>query len=111
MIHNQFTVRLRSIGRTVTSPTYISSEKPTDVKHFHLRIVQNNDGSIAGVIQEKLPQNILVLHNFATGETWPACEVGGFELCEKTRQMLLDKLLKDHFNLQRNLKNESWQVS
>ena len=83
-------------GRAVISPTYISSEEPVDVKHFHLRIVKNNDGSIAGVIEEKLPQKILVLHNFATGQTWPRCEVGGPESCERTGKMLVDELQKDH---------------
>ena len=88
--------RVEVNGRTLVPDTYISSIDPEAVKHIALRLVSNKSGSIVGVVEEKLPQKIWVLHNFSNGETWPRCESGGHEGCEKRGEALLDELQRDH---------------
>src|SRR5437016_5353619 len=58
-------------GRVVVPRTYISSEEPEFVNNLRLRVIANKDHSIIGVVEEKLPQKVWLLHNFSSGETWP----------------------------------------
>jgi hypothetical protein len=74
----------------------MSSIDPEDVAKSHLKLVTSKAGSIVAVIEEKLPQKIWVLHNFATGETWPGCQSGSHEQCEDRARTLLEQLQKDH---------------
>jgi hypothetical protein len=83
-------------NQTVVPLTYISSIDPNDVKRLHLRLVSNKDRSVVGVVDEKHPELIWLLHNFSTGETWPRCQSGGFDRCEQRGQALLKDLQKDH---------------
>lgn len=83
-------------GRTVVPPTYISSEDPEDVKRFRLRLVSNKARTVYGVVDEKLPQKIFILHNFATGATWPRWEGGPYEQAEQKAEENLRELQKDH---------------
>jgi hypothetical protein len=66
----------------VVSTSYISS-LDTPVKSLSFKLVTDKSGSLVGVVEEKLPQKIWLLHNFATGETYPRCDSGGTEACEK----------------------------
>lgn len=63
-------------GQVVIPDSYISSIDPDVVAKSHLRLVANKAGSIVGVVDEKVPQKIWLLHNFATGETWPPVSIG-----------------------------------
>lgn len=81
---------------TVVPRTYMSSIDPDDVKHLHLRLVSNKDRSVIGVVEDRLPQKVWLLHNFSTGETWPRCQSGGMEQCERRGEALLKVLQTDH---------------
>lgn len=89
--------RVEVNGQIVVPDTYISSEEPDLVKRLRLKLVTDKSGSLVGVFEEKLPQKIWLLHNFATGETYPRCDTGGgVEECEKRGEALLNQLQKDH---------------
>jgi hypothetical protein len=81
---------------SVVQRTYLSSIDPKDVKSLQLKLVSNKDRSLIGVVDEKLPQKIWLLHNFSTGETWPRCESDSFGQCEQRGQTLLRQLQKVH---------------
>jgi hypothetical protein len=87
---------VRAEGRVVVPRTYISSIEPDDTKRLRLKLVWNKAGSVCGVVDERLPQKLWVLHNFKTGETWPRCESGGLERCEQGGEALLHELQKDY---------------
>lgn len=86
--------RVEVNGQEIVPDTYISSEDPKS--KFVLKLVSNKDGSLIGVVEERVPQKIWLLHNFATGETWPRCDSGGIEACEQRGDKLLNELQKDH---------------
>ena len=94
--HQAFYYKVEVNGQEVVPNTYISSEDPESVKQLKLKLVSDKSGSLVGVIEEKLPQKIWLLHNFATGETYPRCDSGGVDECEKRGEALLNNLQKDH---------------
>jgi hypothetical protein len=83
-------------GRVVVPRTYISSEEPEYIANLRLRLVTNKDRSLIGVVEERLPQKVWLLHNFSTGETWPRCQSGTMEQCEQRGEALRRVLQKDH---------------
>jgi hypothetical protein len=83
-------------GRTVVPRTYILSEEPDRVKNLRFNLVKAQDGKLVGVTEEKFPQKVWAMYNTVTGETWPRCESGGVEACERRGKLLLNQLQKDH---------------
>jgi hypothetical protein len=91
--------RVEVDGRVTIPDSYASGIDPQALTKAHLKLVSNNSHSIVGVVDEQLPQKIWLLHNFATGETWPRCQSDTFEKCEQRGQALLAELQKDHHDV------------
>lgn len=81
--------------QTVVYTTYLSSEEPEDIERFKLKALSNEDGTVYGVVEEKLPQKVWLLYS-VNGDTWPRCETGGYDFCEKRGDALLRELQKAH---------------
>lgn len=88
--------RVEVNGQVVVPDTYISSVNPGEAAGLRFKLLKSNNGAVIGIIEETVPQNIWVLHNFVTGETWPRCDGGGLENCRKRAEGLLRELQKDH---------------
>ena len=82
-------------SKTVIPTTYLSSVEPEAMRHFRLKAVSNEDGTVYGVVEQELPQKVWLLYS-VNGDTWPRCERGGYDFCEERGEALLRELQKAH---------------
>ena len=87
---------VKEVGREAVVPTtYLSNEDPDYLVGLSLKVLSNEDGTLYGVVEQRLPQKVWLLYSVA-GETWPRCESGGYEVCEEKGEALLRELQKAH---------------
>ncbi|HLL70224.1 MAG TPA: hypothetical protein VK363_02255 [Pyrinomonadaceae bacterium] len=83
-------------GSEVAVPTtYISSGEPEFLDGLKLKVLSNGDGTVYGVVEERLPQKVWLLYS-VTGGTWPRCEDSGLDVCEERGEALLKELQRGH---------------
>jgi hypothetical protein len=64
-----------------------------DVSTLRFRTLMANDGNLVAVVEPEAPDVLLIVHDFSTGDSWPA-QGGdeGFEAVKKRGHLLLDDL-------------------
>lgn len=93
--------RVEVDGKIVVPETFISSIEPDSVSSLRPKIVANRSGTIVGVVEERHPAQVWILHNFATGESSPNCgPSGSSERCEQISKALIRELQQVHPELE-----------
>jgi hypothetical protein len=90
--------------KVVVDRHFICSQLDTD-KHSNFKTITAREGNLVAVFQESRPDSIIVLHDFASHQTWPAV-LSDSESYVETRNRgnaLLALLQQEHTNLKLKL--------
>jgi hypothetical protein len=58
------------------------------------------NGELVGVFEQRFPDEILVLHDFSSNQTWPLDRFKSLEASERLKEELLQELQAEHNDLQ-----------
>jgi hypothetical protein len=86
-----------TVGEQIVMPvTFLSGSCRSD-RNAEYQLLISRDHEIVGVVCEKKREVLLVVHDFASGESWPRGEFdNSYEATLKRGRKLRDRLQKDH---------------